>query len=125
MSKSDVQAGEAKWLEAFNGGDAAGVASRYEQDARLMAPNMPAMEGRAAIEAFSKEFLATGAKLNFSLLTVHESPDMCAAVGRYEMKIPGAPDDTGKFVEIWRKQNDGSWLIADDIFNSDVPAPAP
>ena len=125
MSKSDVQAGEAKWLEAFNGNDAAGVAARYEPDARLMAPNMPTMEGRAQIEAFCSEFLATGAKLDFSLATVHESPDMCAAVGRYEMTIPGAPNDTGKFVEIWRKQADGSWLIADDIFNSDVPAPAP
>ena len=123
MSKSDVQAGEAKWLEAFNGGDSAGVAGRYESDARLMAPNAPVMEGRAAIEAFTKEFLQTGAKLNFSLLTVHESPDMCAAVGRYDMTIPGAPNDNGKFVEIWRKQADGSWLIADDIFNSDLPAP--
>jgi len=123
MSKSDVQAGEAKWLEAFNGADSAGVAARYESDARLMAPNAPTMEGRAAIEGFTKEFLQTGAKLSFSLLTVHESPDMCAAVGRYEMTIPGAPNDAGKFIEIWRRQGDGSWLIADDIFNSDNPPP--
>ena len=35
----------------------------------------------------------------------------------------GAPNDNGKFVEVWRRQGDGSWLIADDIFNSNLPAP--
>ena len=123
MARTDVEAGEAKWQEAFNGGDASGVAARYETEARLMAPNLPTMEGRSQIEAFVKEFVQTGAQLSFSLVTVHESPEVCAAVGRYEMKIPGAPDDTGKFVVIWRRQSDGSWLIADDIFNSDNPPP--
>lgn len=124
MARTDVEAGEAAWQKAFNGGDAAGVAAHYQSDARLMAPNMPTMEGRATIEGFVKEFVATGAQLSFQLVTVHESPEMCAAVGRYEMTIPGAPEDKGKFIEIWRRQSDGSWLIADDIFNSDVPVPA-
>ena len=45
----------------------------------------------------------------------------------YEMTIPvpgGEPQkDSGKFVEVWRRQGDGSWQIADDIFNSSLPAP--
>jgi len=123
MSRQNVEAGEKQWQEAFNGGDAAGVAGMYEEGARLMAPNAPIVEGRAQIEAFTKEFVQTGAQLGFSLLTVHESPEMCASVGRYEMTIPGAPNDNGKFIEIWRRQSDGSWLIADDIFNSDNPPP--
>jgi ketosteroid isomerase-like protein len=32
--------------------------------------------------------------------------------------------DRGKYIEVWRRQTDGSWLIADDIFNSSEPAPA-
>jgi len=63
----------------------------------------------------------------FSLLGVHESPGMCAAVGRYgkELHPPGAGTqaDAGKFIEVWSRQPDGSWLISDDIFNSDLPAP--
>ena len=55
MARTDVEAGEAKWQEAFNGGDASGVAARYETDARLMAPNLPTMEGRSQIEAFVKD----------------------------------------------------------------------
>ncbi len=31
--------------------------------------------------------------------------------------------DRGKYVEIRRKQADGAWLIAVDIFNSDLPIP--
>src|SRR5204863_4699012 len=100
MSKKDIEAAEQQWLNAFNGGDAAGVAQQYEEQARLMPPNVDILEGRGAIEAFCKEFVATGAQLAFRLLTVHESPEVCSAVGTYEMTIPvpgGEPQkDSGK-----------------------------
>jgi len=124
VGKKDIEARERDWLKAFNGGDASGVAQVYEQDARLMPPNSGIVEGRSAIEGYVKEFLTTQAQLSFTLLTVHESADFCAAVGQYDMKIPGAPDDSGKYIEVWRRQGDGTWLIADDIFNSNTPAPA-
>lgn len=44
------------------------------------------------------------------------------------MAPPGAPGpvkDSGKYVEVRRRQADGRWLVAVDIFNSDVPIPAP
>ena len=123
MSKKDIEAREGEWLKAFNAGDASGVAQLYASGGRLMPPNSGIVEGRAAIEGFVKEFVATGAQASFSLLTVHESPDLCAAVGEYDMQIPGAPNDKGKFIEVWRRQPDGSWLIADDVFNSSLPAP--
>jgi len=127
MSRKDIEAGEQKWQKAFNGGDAAAVAQLYTQNARLMPPNSDILDGRDAIEGFAKEFVATGAQLSFSLLTVHESSDLCAAVGTYDMTIPvpgGEPQqDRGKYIEVWTRQSDGSWLIADDIFNSSLPAP--
>ena len=124
MSRQDVEAREKQWLKAFNGGDAAGVAAIYSDGARMMAPNTDIVQGRSAIEGFVKEFVSTGAQLSFELLTVHESPSLCAAVGRYTMDIPGAPQDQGKYIEVWARQADGSWQIADDIFNSNLPAPA-
>ena len=126
MSRKDVEAQEQNWLKAFNGGDASGVAALYSDEARLMPPNTEIVEGRVAIEGYVKEFVTTGAQLSFKLLTVHESPTFCVAVGRYEMDIPTGAEvqkDTGKFMEVWARQSDGSWQIADDIFNSSLPAP--
>ena len=33
--------------------------------------------------------------------------------------------DTGKILEIWKKQADGSWKCAVDTWNSDLPAAPP
>jgi uncharacterized protein (TIGR02246 family) len=120
MTRSAVETGERTWLEAFNGGDAAGVATVYAEKARLLPPGADILEGRDTIEAFIKGFVATGARLEFSLLDVRETPDLCVALGTYQMTIPGAPDDRGKYIEIWGRQPDGSWQIVDDIFNTSV-----
>ena len=51
--------------------------------------------------------------------------------GTYALTIKdpkgGTPiNDTGKIVEIWRKQADGKWKCIVDTYNSDLPAaPAP
>ena len=40
--------------------------------------------------------------------------------------VEGTPQpihDTGRIVDIWRKQPDGKWLIAVHISNSDLPLP--
>ena len=67
------------------------------------------------------------AKLSFDLLTVHESDALCVAVGTYDMDFrPPDSDpqhDSGKFIEVWTKEADGAWRIADDIFNSSLPTP--
>lgn len=127
MSRSDVEAGERRWLQAMNGGDAAAVAAVYAEDAHLLPPNADIIGGRPSIESFCKEFIALGASLSFELIAVHEADDLCAAVGRYEMDLrpPGAEPqhDTGKYIEVWRRDADGEWRIFDDIFNSNLPAP--
>ena len=125
MSKQDVENGEKLWLEAFNSGDAAGVVAQYTEDGRLLPPNSDIVAGRAQLVPFVQGFLDTGAKLKFDLIKVYETPDVCTSVGTYEMTFDGSDDrDLGKFIEVWVRQADGSWLIADDIFNSNLP-PAP
>jgi uncharacterized protein (TIGR02246 family) len=127
MTRQDIEAREQEFVEAFNGGDASGVARLFTEDGRVLPPNADAVQGRANIEAFFKEDQAR-ASLSLHLLTVHECAGLCVAVGLSEVERhpDGASPDKegGKFVEVWTRQSDGSWLLAEDIFNSNPRTPS-
>jgi ketosteroid isomerase-like protein len=110
-------------------GDYAGLVKMYyADDAVLMPPNMPAASGHAAIEAAFRTFppITTFTIRSEELVG---SGDLVYSRGRYNMVFapPGmaAIPDSGKFLEILRKQADGSWKSTRDMFNSDVPLPPP
>ena len=107
-------------------GDFAKVASMYTEDASVMGPNAPVATGRAAIQQMLAAFPPLG---EMKLIThdVNGTADLAAVRGTYALLMapPGSPAiaDTGSYVELWKKQADGTWLIVWDIFNSHKPAP--
>jgi uncharacterized protein (TIGR02246 family) len=110
-------------------GDWAPLVALYTEDGVLMPPGGPSVEGRPAIEAFMKAFPKV-TEMTFDLEAIDGRGDLAFVRGAYRMtmEIAGAPGpvtDEGKFVEIRRKGADGRWLIAIDIFNSNLPAPPP
>ena len=97
----------------------------YTEDAVLMPPHHPAVESRAAIQAWLGHFPRVS-RLTLTNHDVQGRADLAYVRGSYEMTLhpegaPGPIEDTGKFVEIRKRQPDGSWLIAVDTFNSDKP----
>ena len=56
-------------------------------------------------------------------IEVARSGDIGYAIGTFESVVDDAPVK-GKYVEIWKKQADGSWKVAADMFSPDSP-PAP
>jgi ketosteroid isomerase-like protein len=40
--------------------------------------------------------------------------------GEYTLEL-AAGKDKGKFIVVWKRQNDGTWKWHVDIFNSDLP----
>ena len=52
--KTEIEAVNAKWIDFFNKGDFAGVASLYTDDATAFPPGSGMVKGRAAIEAMWK-----------------------------------------------------------------------
>jgi ketosteroid isomerase-like protein len=52
--------------------------------------------------------------------------DLALAYGKYTLTfgVEGVPADTGSYMDIRKRQADGSWAYVADIFNSDLPAPA-
>ena len=60
--KSDIDAANAKWVAAFNKGDAASVAQLYTEHATALPPGAPMAKGRAAIQAFWQGAIQSGIK---------------------------------------------------------------
>ena len=127
MSWREIEPRERDLLDALNGGDASGVARHYTEDARLLPPNADILQGRAAVEEFFSALTGMGASLALTLVGTHEAPELCVEVGRYELAFrpPGGEPatDSGKFLVVWTRAPDGAWLIAEDMFNSSLPAP--
>jgi ketosteroid isomerase-like protein len=121
-----IRAQTADFAKGVNAGNFASVAGLYADTATFMPPNEPLVTGRAAIEAWMKG-LPPVKDFLLQIVEVDGQGDIAFCRGTYSMTLtpPGAPapvKDTGKYVEVRRRQKDGSWKIAADIFNSDLPA---
>lgn len=114
---------EGMQMEAFYG--------YFLDDAAVMASNEPAAKGKEAIRAMMDTYFALpgfSVKWAVSDVVVANSGDFAYSVGSYDLTMSapsGAPmADHGKYVTIWKKQADGNWKVALDMFNSDVPLPS-
>jgi ketosteroid isomerase-like protein len=101
----------------------------FLEDGVMYPPNDFAVKGRAAIRAWGERFPPM-TEFKASTGKVEGRDDLAYALGTYAVTLvpPGAPGpvkDSGKFVEVLRRQPDGKWLIAVDMFNSDLPAVPP
>jgi uncharacterized protein (TIGR02246 family) len=116
------------WAKAATQGNGEAIAALYTSDATLLPPGEPIVKGEAARKYwvdFGKGF-AGPTELNTS--SVEGSGDMAIAIGSYRMaltpKKAGAkplPVDEGKYIEVLKRQDDGSWKIHHDIWNQNPP----
>ena len=117
-----TQVGE-QFVERIVAGDFAGAAALYTADATLMPPHHPAATGRAAIEEFLAS-LPRVSRFTLDVDAIEGRADLAYVRGRWAaaFQTPDGPvDDFGKYIEIRRRQPDGSWPMESDIFNSDLP----
>ena len=117
------------FVKAALANDWATLAALYVDDAILNPPHEPAVKGRTAIRAWLEKFPPLTA-FNASNVKVEGGDDLAYVLGTYTMTIapqeaPGAINDTGKYVEVLRRQPAGRWLIAVVMFNSDLPGSLP
>lgn len=125
-----LRAADAAAVEAIRSKNWVGWAATFTEDGTVLPPNGAAVQGRAAIQAWAEAFPPMS-DFQATIVAVDGRGDLAYIRGTYSMNlnIPGAPApiaDRGKYISIWQKQADGSWLAVHDIFNSDLPmAPAP
>jgi uncharacterized protein (TIGR02246 family) len=113
------------WQRDVNAKNWKGVAAAYTKDAVLMPPNGPNVQGRENIEQFFANFPPVS-DMKLALVEIERRDDIAFVRGVYSMNIT-LPDgstvrDSGKYVELRKKQADGTWQISHDMFNSDLPA---
>ena len=122
---------DAKWSAAAAARDVEKTVSFYSDDALVLPANAAAAEGKESIRAIWKEMLQSpDLKMSWkpTRMEVAKSGELAYISGTYEMQMNG-PDgrpviDRGKYLEILKKQPNGSWKCTVDIWNSDLP-PAP
>jgi uncharacterized protein (TIGR02246 family) len=133
LSASDsagIAAADSAFRAAADSGNAAGVAAVYASDASLLPPNFPLQRGRDAIQKFWSGLLeAYTVKFEITSDMIEGRGDLAYNMGHYRFtavpKSKSAPGiaDEGKFVEILKKQPDGTWKYTVDIYNSNLAPP--
>jgi len=103
----------------FNAGNVEEMARRfYADDATILPPGQAMVGGRQQIRDVFRGPIQAGMRdLAIETVKVETSGDLAYRVGRHSMGGP-APDH-GKFVDVHRRQADGSWKCVADIINSD------
>lgn len=123
-----LKADPVAWAEAYNAGNADGVANLYAEDGILLAPGAPAAVGRGAIREFIKSDIekskAEGLAFKIGDMTgVGVSGDLGWLSGTFSVTdSAGAAVDAVKFLSVYRRTN-GKWQLIRDTWNSDT-APA-
>jgi uncharacterized protein (TIGR02246 family) len=128
LSAADTAAIETiqqRFAAAFLRRDFEALAALYTEDAVLMPPNAPAVQGRAAVKAWMAAF-PTITGLTISIDRIEGRADLAYVRGAYTMTLrpEGAEAPVtvrGKYMEIRRRQSSGEWLLEADMFNSDHP----
>lgn len=121
------------WFEAYSRSDSPPDAfvNLVADETYLLPPDMPLARGKEAIRSIIAQLEAMpGFSITWSpsAAEVGGAGDLGFTIGAYEMRMDdpeGKPIRIdGKYLTVWRKQADDTWMVAADMFNADGP-PSP
>ena len=115
-----------EWAKAARANDIEKVLSYWAEDALVMTPNDVAKQGKAAIrEMVEGSMNIPGFEINWEPQSayVSKSGDLGYVLVKNYFKFADSLGNINtifnKGVEIWKKQEDGSWKNVVDIYNGD------
>lgn len=117
-------------IGSFRAGAPDSGAATFAENAVLMAPDEPAVTGRDSIRAWLKrgidQFRVNGRYTKADIVVAGDW-----AIERYDGELTLTPKAGGRPIEqrlkgihIYRREADGSWRIAQDVWNTNAPPPA-
>ncbi len=124
--KDIIEARGGQLAQAINSGDSERVSQFYTEDALLMPPGSPQLQGRAAIRECWQGMIDAGVKdLKFTCHEAIELGDTVIEVSSMSGTAPGEGGSqetvVGKYIVIW-KNDGGKWKLDKDIWNTNQPA---
>jgi len=127
--KASIRAVDAQWARAAKAGDGQAIAALYTSDAILLPPGEPMVKGEAAKKYWVDFTNGFSGPVELNTMAVEGGGDVASAIGTYTMTLTprkaGAkplPTEEGKYIEVLKRQGDGSWKIIYDIWNPNAPA---
>ena len=123
-----INAAQDRELAMAATGNADSMATVVTSDAELMPPNEPAVHGLDAVKKWAETmFSQASVSGRYTSSDVTVSGDLAVARFAGELTITqkagGAPiTERIKGIHVMKRQPDGSWKIAQDVWNSDAPA---
>ncbi len=121
----------ADWVEATNQGGEIGAdeyASFVTEDAVFLPPNAARIDGRAGVREMILQFTqAEDFSIDWKATSIEVAADgkLGYAIGMFEYSLKDAAgnpvSDRGKFVDVFKKQADGSWKCSVGMWSSDLP----
>ena len=120
LSPDEVTALEAAadaYVAAMNAEDWADVARSFTEDAVRIPPHEEPHHGRAAIESWLR---GIDELVSYELTrdALNGAEGLAYVRGRYAITLrpvgaPGPISDSGDFLEVWRREPDGAWRVAE------------
>ncbi len=119
-----------QWVSAVNTGDLDAWSATLADDATVMPPNAPAVTGIESLRPWMVQtfFDPFNVQLSCTFDDVDPAGDVVFARGSYDLSLApkdGAQviEDSGKFVNVFKRQQDDSFKYAIAMWNSNNPAP--
>ena len=123
--KSEIEAVNGKFAEAFAKRDVAALGLLYATDAQAFPPGTAPVAGRAAIQDMWKGLLAMPVgRIELRTVEVDGNGRTAWEAGRYTLiGSNGGTMDDGKYIVLWKHEPDG-WKLYRDMWSSNSPQQA-
>ena len=122
-AKAIIAARNTIYSTAVAKNDSVAFVNCYTDSLCLFAPNAPEMCTKDGVGKFFGMIKQMGIQgLLLSTKEVFVSKDILTETGTYDLQIANNQSvDKGKYIVVWKQEN-GTWKMHRDIFNSDMPA---
>ena len=118
-----VKAVDATFAAGMNAKDSMAVFAVYADDAKLMPPDSPILDGAAGRAVITGMMAGGASDFVLTSTTAYGIGDLAYLVGTATFTMGGA-SETVKYAEVLRKGADGKWRYVVDMFSGIAP-PAP